>query len=423
MIDSVSSECAPSPPIWQYVELKNFSPPAASTQETVREGLRGLLKRLGLSIRSDKPAEIQDKFERLPDPLRYQVAPEPDWHDPLAALDKALQLGLTANERVSPGQVVVGAPCSGNAEVLAHWAETQGIRPVEPPQPEELLQGNTDWFERLADTDRNPLVITHLEHCYLRHHDGLRPMRQLLDWLARRQGTCVLGCSSWSWIYLSKALHAVTLFPEPWVLQALDEHRLWQWFTRLAVSQDEERVVFRQSDTDEVIMDCFPVSEPAGACQAAGPGEDEPKPYAALVDLAARSRGNPGVALALWRHSLRLAPDKEDARQDAAESSTTAPGHTVWVKPWSKLVLPAPGETPDRETLQLLHTLLLHDALSTPLLTELLPLSHFEITHRLRRLEGEGLLTVADDRWRVTPLGYPAVRQALLHEGYPVDVL
>ena len=427
MTDSVSSERDPSASIWEYIKLKDFAPPAASTQETVRKGLRGLLNRFGLSPRPDEPAVAQDELRRLPEQLYYQVAPEPDWCDPLAALDRVLQSDLTASEPTSPRRVVVGAPYSGSAEVLAHWAKKQGVSPVDLPSPETLLQGNAGWFEHLADTSQNPLVITHLERCYLRHHDGLRPMRHLLDWLSKRQGTYVLGCSSWSWTYLSKALHAATLFSEPWVLQSLDGQRLEQWFTRLAASQGEGRLVFRQSDTGDVIMRFPPASEsPAESSRArqnTNSGEDEPQPSRALVDLAAHGRGNPGVALALWRHSLRLAPDKEDSQQDTVESSTTTPNRTVWVKPLSKLVLPTPAETPDRDTLQVLHALLLHDGLSAPLLTELLPVSLFEVMRRLRRLERDGLLTVADERWRVTPLGYPAVRQALFQEGYPVDVL
>lgn len=424
MTDSASSKGDSSTLLWEYVSLKDFSPPAASTQETVRKGLRGLLNRFGLSTRPDEPAVAQEELQRLPDQLRDQVAPEPDWCDRLAALDKVLQSGLAAN---APRQIVVGAPYSGSAAVLAHWAKAQGINPVEPPPPETLLQGNTDWFERLADANQNPLVITHLERCYLRHHDGLRPIRQLLDWLGKRQGACVLGCSSWSWTYLSKTLHVATLFPAPWVLKALDGQRLEQWFIRLAASRGENRLVFRQSDAGDVIMRFLPVSESTGDASSAprdiSPGEDEPQPSRTLVDLAAHGRGNPGVALALWRHGLRLAPDEEDSRQATAESSTTAPSRTVWVKPWSKLILPTPAETPDRDTLQLLHVLLLHDGLSAPLLTELLPLSPFEVMRRLRRLERDGLLAASDERWRVTPLGYPVVRQALLLEGYPVDDL
>ena len=68
-----------------------------------------------------------------------------------------------------------------------------------------------------------------------------------------------------------------------------------------------------------------------------------------------------------------------------------------------------------------LHTVLLHDSLSEQPLTQLLPLSSFAVIKLLNRLKKAGLLESFSGGWRVTPLGYPAVRQSLAVEEYLVD--
>ena len=70
----------------------------------------------------------------------------------------------------------------------------------------------------------------------------------------------------------------------------------------------------------------------------------------------------------------------------------------------------------------ILHTLLLHGGATAELLELLLPLSHNQVRHALHQLMEVNLVEIKDDnRWRVTLLGYPAVRQFMENEGYLVD--
>ena len=70
-----------------------------------------------------------------------------------------------------------------------------------------------------------------------------------------------------------------------------------------------------------------------------------------------------------------------------------------------------------------LHTLLIHGGLWSRILPELLPLSPMEILEHLYLLEASGLVESDQRFWRVTPAGYPAVRQVLQSEGYLTDAI
>jgi hypothetical protein len=96
-------------------------------------------------------------------------------------------------------------------------------------------------------------------------------------------------------------------------------------------------------------------------------------------------------------------------------------GLTVWVKPWNSVQPPDLPRPWGRATLFVLHALLLHERLTEEQLDLLLPLSDFEVLRVLGTLERSGLAEPDGHRWRVTGLGYPAVRRTLLNEGYLVD--
>jgi len=141
-----------------------------------------------------------------------------------------------------------------------------------------------------------------------------------------------------------------------------------------------------------------------------------------LTHLAARSRGNPGVARAIWRASLQVNSD-EDVEAKAQEEAAEDKGYTMWVNPLPKINLPSLPSGSSREEALVLHALLLHNGLSAPLLSELLPLGHETVLQIVHRLRTARLVTDADECWQVVPLGYPAVRAFLDREGFLIDVL
>ncbi len=396
--------------IWRYIPLDEFVSPSASAKETVRKGLFGLLDQLKPAPPTAEPAIEQDALQRLPEDRLSRAAPEPDWTASASALQVVLQPAL--DQGIAPVQVVVGAPHSGVDKVLTKWAGMRELVIVEPPRPEQLLAGGSEWLSYLAEIDPTAhLVIPTLERYYLRHHHGLGLMRRLLVALAERHGPCAMGCSSWAWSYLVRTLRVHAFARQPWTLEPLTQEQLQVWFNSQASQQGDSHYQFRKSDDGKFI------TPPVATVQT------DPPPVLSdfLVNLAARSRGNPGVALALWRHSLRIAPelDADHSQNEPAPSEAC----TLWVKPWSQLRLPELADSHERSALQLLHTLLLHEGLQATLLAELLPSTQFEIMALLSRLERQHLVMAVGDEWHVTALGYPAVREALRVDGYLVDAL
>ena len=66
---------------------------------------------------------------------------------------------------------------------------------------------------------------------------------------------------------------------------------------------------------------------------------------------------------------------------------------------------------------------MLHGGLWERLVQEILPFAPMESLEFLYLLEAAGLVELDQGFWRVTPAGYPAVRQELQSEGYLTDAI
>jgi hypothetical protein len=407
--------------LWRFIRLDQYSRPAETSRETVRKRFFGLWRHLGLGGKAEESVFAEKEVRQAPRELIDKAAPEPDWSGPLAAMTAVLDTWLDAKVPGSLTQIFVGPPYHGTPEILTAWAQARDWRLVAAPPPETILSGGEDWLAQLA-ADDEPMVLPHLEHCYLRHHDGLTLLRRLLDQIFSRSRRWLVGCDSWAWAYLSKALKINTVLPTPFILEAFDQERLKIWFQQLAAAAEEGAFVFRQSSNGRYIF------RPAAGDETAGNGglESVAEDGGFLKNLAAYSLGIPGIALAVWRRSLGFvnataeAGNKCDQETPGSEDGTsTCP---IWVQPWTKLSLPGfPGQRPSVEALMILHTLLLHGGLWSRIIPELLPLSPLEILEDLYLLEASGLVESDQGFWRVAPTGYPTVRQTLQSEGYLTD--
>jgi hypothetical protein len=137
-----------------------------------------------------------------------------------------------------------------------------------------------------------------------------------------------------------------------------------------------------------------------------------------LDRMAAYGRGIPGVAWALWHCTLRFARMENEEGVEGIRK-----GSTIWLKPWQELALPGVPQQNHDELAFVLHTLLLHNGAAAELLTELLPNMGRQILPALQDLQAAGVVEQQQRVWRVTALGYPAVRAFLKDEGYLVDAV
>lgn len=319
--------------------------------------------------------------------------------------------------------MIVGPPGSHVDQAVAMLGLRNGWARVGPPTPAEIVAGGHSWLENIEGDDLVPLVIPKLGECYLRHQDGLTLISHLLDWLESTRRRCLIACDSWAWAYLVNVLHIDAMLPMPLTLAPIDGSRLQFWLPTLARAKGGH-FVFRDASNGQPIF-MVDSNYDDVLCSNAKPGQMESfgewvGPGNLVKQIAAYSRGLPQVAWTLWRECLQVAPDAiNDSQQILAREDDW---YTVWVKPWSQLHLPSLPRSAGTTESIILQTLLLHGGATAELLEYLLPLSHNQVRHALHELMEANLVEIeANNRWRVTMLGYPPVRQFMENEGYLVD--
>ena len=338
-----------------------------------------------------------------------RVAPKPGWHFLVPGLSEALADWADHPANKSPIRIVISPPFSGVSDALTLWAKERKWRLVDGPPFRKILSGYKDWVDQFKHNSNMPLVIPRFEDLFLRHHAGLMLARQMLNWLWQRDQPCLIGIDSWTYTYLNKVLQLDALKAQPITLAACSYEHLGQWFHRLAAGAERFGIVFRQCDNGRFVL------KPGN--EYGNHGDVENSHF--MKYLAVYSRGNPGVAWAIWRNSLQYEIDDSvvDKAKNIAEGDR---GRTMWVKTWAQMDLPPiPVNSMD---LYVLHSLLLHGGLCLGALTQTLSLYDVsEIMDSIHRLSGAGLIEECAETWKVTSLGYPSAREALALNGFLVD--
>ena len=391
-------------PRWRFIALSDYVRPPEPAGEKVRRSIWGLWDRLVGKDRTTDPAVPNLRGERAI--LMDLAAAPPDWQEAVAALDQSLQHWLRSGRNGNPLKLILNPPSSGVHQIVSRWAADNHWKVIKPPPARQLLTGDNDRLRELDASEEAPWLLPALEEWHLRHHNGLDPVRQLLDLLACRRQLTLVCCDSWAWAYLCGTVQADLVLPAPLVPAAFDRDCLTGWFRALTRLNGNGPVIIRQLQNGRCIM---PAAE--DEIEAAA---QQPETADFLGRLAAYSRGIPGVAWELWRHSLSFA-----VLADEAEATEVKP--TVWMSPWQEIELPGiPQRNQDRFAF-VLHTLLLHNGVSAALLPELLPNLGPQVRRDLQQLHVAGLAGEENRVWRVTALGYPVARNFLASEGYLVD--
>ncbi|MCP5097922.1 MAG: hypothetical protein GY943_20435 [Chloroflexi bacterium] len=407
-------------PVWEYVPLNQYERPNPPAREAMRNGVVSFWKRLHpvnqLNLMRRK------ELQSIPPYLLNRAAPVPDSNQVMHALDMALQGWRQSKEVRQTVQVIVGPPGSGVAEVVTELAKNKGWQIVGAPTTSQILEDGSAWLANVMEDNLTPLVIPWFGKCFLRHQEGLTLMSRLVDWLQGTKRRCLIACDSWAWAYLIKALQIDVMLPIPLTLAPFDGTRLQFWLPSLARRIHQGRFVFRDLSNGQPI---FPMAEQYASDmkhidkQESYYGDWVSVSYF-IRQLAAYSRGLPGVVWAIWRECLQLSQDinlsKAARIEDLADDR-----FTVWVREWSQLTLPIVPAPIGTDECFILHTLLLHGDMTAQLLADLLPLSFNQVRHILHFFWEAEIVEQSDNVWRVSILAYPAVRQFLANEGYLID--
>lgn len=407
--------------IWEYISLSQYLKPSAPASEVVRGGLTSVSRLLRPNSRQANAAH--GKLCAAPPYLLNRAAPVPDLEQMVIALEGALQDWCFTKDTKKSVKVIIGPPGSNVEQAVATLGSRNGWPRLGAPTPANIIAGGNAWLENIKGDELAPLVIPQLGKCYLRHQDGLSLISRLLDRLESTRRRCLIACDSWAWAYLVEALHIDAMLPMPLTLAPIDGTRLQFWLPTLARTNGGQ-FVFRDTSNGQPIFmlksnydDLIRRNAKPGQMEAFGEWVGAGN---LVKQLAAYSRGLPMVAWNIWRECLQVTPDakKTIERKMAREDDW----YTVWVKPWSQLPLPSVPQSAGTTESIILHTLLLHGGATAELLEMLLPFSHNQVRHTLNQLMDIDLVEVkAGNQWRVTMVGYPAVRQFMENEGYLVD--
>ncbi len=414
------SPAAPTP-LWTWVSVGAFEPPAAPARNTAAgawQALRALFA--DTPTDDDTPARREAALRAIEEQRLGHLVEAIDWQAALTAFEQA-QGDWPDRPGRSRTRVIVGPPHGGHAAMVNAWAARHQARCLTLPTAAQLL--GTDAALPVLPT--TAWVLPRLEHAYLRHHRGLAWVRALLQQAQDGSaGPGLIGCDSWAWAFWQTAWPGP--LPEAWCLQALDAGGLARLLRQLSTLPGPVSFCHARSGESILSWESDDLAELLAQVES---------PHGVLKTLAAHSRGHPELARLLWRQRLREEPEQPRANSDSDtvtdDAPTTAapdPGvatagrDTVWLSPDDgRTGLPSDL---DEDMTLLLHALLLHGGLHVERLGDVLPLPSPRAAAVLLRLHGLNLVCrLADGRWQVAPLAYGEVRNALRALGHHTDAL
>lgn len=425
-------------PVWRFIPVSDYSVPTEPPSEQIRTGLIALwgrLRRGATTLTSEQDAEDKDIDARDVEQDPRELAPWPVWTEHgIAALDEALASWRDAKDAHAGSRVLVAPPHSHIETILEAWAQRHNYRIIEPPTYGQILQNPQEWLDQLPLESGARFVLVALERCYLRHYNGLDLVRKLVHRLWQANQPCILGCDSWAWAYLDYACNISMLDRSPLTLAPLDAPAISRWIAATHATSPQadylSTSLFRRMDSG---VEVYPIHTDAPRAESAintaannssgdaTTDQDYKRTSEFLVHIAAHARGIPGVVWALWHKSLTLIEQseiKDEARRTAARDP-----HTIWVRKWENIELPAiPSHLSDLGAFAL-HAILLHGGLRFEEIDYLIPGNTLQVAHDLRALESAQIVAQQEGRFYITPQGYPTVRAFLSEEAFMIDRL
>lgn len=413
--------------IWNFVQPQKFVLPA----EPASRKARSFFQRLFSGIRSEESEigheAVQSELKNAPGTLIDWLAPFPSWSHTATAIEETLSPWLE-DEMPDGNSMVMVAPYGGGlGAMLAFLAEKKKWRVLTAPDYEVLQSRDFSWLTDLPLKSDVPVVIPRLEAFFLRHFNGLEHLRKFVEKMFNANSRYVIGCNSWLWHYVVSAMHIQDSFGRVLYLQSLQAPDLQHLFCGLESQQNHRPTVFRQADNGSFVLP--PETTGKGRVEAtdnaAGAKGDFPSSF--LKKLALESRGIPLVAWAIWRNSLRLAPDEDVAEiaREVADNDVVAKAKakTIWVKAFEDIELPRVPEGGGQAAAFLLLFLLQHDGLRTETIFELLDLGRDQLISLLNRLQKAGIVVLENNVWRASWQGYPATRRFLAEQDHLQDAM
>jgi len=354
------------PDVWRVVPLSDATPPAPTTEARARRWWRDLLERWrGAVGEVDDPTPSDEDLDALGEAWLARLQPRP----PVAA-----QRAAVVAWREARRHGLLLRPDDGSWDAALDDPGGDAPRVVEPPAAASLGMGLPREVVALLEDD-DGLHLARLERWWVRHHDGLDALRELLGRLGARRGPWSADVAPSAWAWLRRTFPEARGLPAPSRPAPLDGPALHAWFG----------------------------TDPALRLRGSG----EPPGERTFHALAARANGEAGVAAAIWALAMRDGHER-GADTEGADASEDGDAR-VWLRDPATVDLPGAASLP-REDVLLLHAVLLHGVAGPEVLGAALGVTAREAGVTMRVLEGQDLLTRSTgDRVRVAPAALPSV--------------
>ncbi|RFC63545.1 hypothetical protein DYI37_11045 [Fulvimarina endophytica] len=375
----------------------SYTKPSLPTDEFLKRALSKI--RALFSRDSDEPYIANEKLTRADHAILDKVAPRPAYGPLVEELQATLQPWIEERQPRSHIMTIVLPPCEADG-LLEEWAERHGHEILSAPERPSLISLVHEPVLKDLSGD-GVLVIPRLEHWFLRHHDGLGTLRRLLAAIDLVDRRVVVGCNSWAWEFVSKAVGANLILPAPQTFRPFDEKRLHAWISHLTATQERREFSFKLSQSGKDVMTV---------------DEDGNLVSDFFKSLAGRSLGIPWVAWHLWRRCLRAGG--ETGEEASVDERGADDAHTLWVAMLEDFLLPGSG---DPAVLLSLHALLLHGGLTISELRLVLPT--VGESNVLSALMTAGLVYRDGSLLKCEPAAYPSIREGLSSAGFSMDSL
>lgn len=359
-----------------FVTLDGYSVPSAEATGLLRSTWVRIRENLGW----EKPrANLFEDLRSIDAESLDNLMARPR-HDSLnRRLDSAIGRWLTDSRQPQTTQIIVYPP-TNSGDFLRSWASRHDLHVIPAPERRTDLPSVSDTLDMISKPGL--VVVPDLQRYFLREVGGMEAVKTLLLTVAQSPYPAILGCNSWAWQFLIKAVNAHHLLPKALVPQAYSAARLNSWLKSISIDS----------------------GLPVHSLKTGGDIFAGKEPSVEVKQIAYRSRGVPWVAWELWRQSLFM-------RDGEGEK-------IIWVdiQPEETLV-----DTDEKACLLILHSLLIHGELDKSELSRTLP--RLDISSHVGMLVRQEWVKDADGRLTVRGDAYPRVRNALAVANYPMDGL
>ncbi len=325
-------------------------------------------------------------------------APAPCQLEVKAAILQAIT-AWQANPEVAPNSLVVlNRPVEDVTAILKESLQTgfedyhvqfclkKYQRPLDPLEIPQHIKRELEPDDAPTDIDLPTIVvIPRLDQCFLRCIQGWEGI-EYLQALSTRDTSrfWVFGCNHWAWAFLERVCQVGAYLEQTIRLPELEGEDLKAWL--LPYFSDALTVMNLEGADDDP-----PVTLEAGSDRC----------WASLSNL---SSGIGATAARLWLKSLRV-----------RESASAAEGKTI--------LLPAKPALPSLMTLEvmdryLLHSLMIHEEMTTAHLALSLGEAERKIRDRLQVLKREGIIIQRGRRLAMHPAHYPKLYSELKNNNF-----